>query len=230
MTTPAQHPHSNDTPRPPHAAGAQRQAFRFNRFILASASPRRSFLLGQLGLGGFGIETADVQEHEDPHSCPQEMVRHNARIKAEAVARSHRDSLVLGADTTVALEDEVLNKPADMQDARAMLRKLSGRTHTVYTGVCLISEPDALHEVHHVTSRVTFRTLDDDAIDAYFQIVNPLDKAGAYGIQEGRERIIAALEGSLENVMGLPIQFLQQRWQELGCLARLQQLHPSHAR
>lgn len=206
------------------ANGATRP-FTFDRLILASASPRRSFLLGELGLSGFGIEVAGVEEHEDPHSCPQQMVRHNARIKAEAISHKHPRSLVLGADTTVALEGEALNKPADLAEARTMLHKLSGRTHTVYTGVCLISPADALHEVHHVASAVTFRTLDDDAIDAYFRLVNPLDKAGAYGIQEGRELIIDHLQGSLENVMGLPIQFLCERWHALGCLQRLRQLH-----
>lgn len=199
--------------------------FAFDRLILASASPRRSFLLGELGLRGFGVEVADVEEHEDPHSCPQQMVRHNARIKAEAVSRRHPLSLVLGADTTVALEGEVLNKPADLEQAREMLHKLSGRTHTVYTGICLISAIDALHEVHHVTSSVTFRTLEDTVIDSYFRLVNPLDKAGAYGIQEGRELIIDRLEGSLENVMGLPIQFLNEHWYTLGCLQRLHHLH-----
>lgn len=217
MTTPAFSSHTSARP------------FSFDRLVLASASPRRCFLLEQLGLGGFTVETANVEEHEDPRSCPQEMVRHNARIKAQAVSDRLPQSLVLGADTTVALADEVLNKPANLQEARGMLHKLSGRTHTVYTGVCLISPADALHEVHHVTSAVTFRPLDDAAIDAYFRLVNPLDKAGAYGIQEGRELIIDRLEGSLENVMGLPIQFLKQRWETLGCLPRLQQLHPRNA-
>lgn len=203
--------------------------FLFDKLILASASPRRSLLLAQLGLGGFTVEVAQVTEDEDPASCPRQMVCHNAQIKAEAISHKHPRSLVLGADTTVALEGEVLNKPDDLSAARAMLHKLSNRTHTVYTGVCLISPADSLHEVHYVTSKVTFRPLDDEAIDAYFRLVNPLDKAGAYGIQEGRELIIERLEGSLENVMGLPIQFLAQRLRQLGCLEHLQKLHPPDA-
>lgn len=232
MSTPvspeqAGQPAAAHTPPATPASPAAGHDYRFSRLVLASASPRRRYLLEQLGLGGFDVLAADVQEHEDPHSCPRQMVRHNAQIKAEWISRRHPDTLVLGSDTTVALEDEVLNKPADMDEARAMLRKLAGRTHTVYTGVCLLSPADNLSELHHVTSEVTFKPLSAEDIDAYFRIVNPLDKAGAYGIQEGKERIIAGLDGSLENVMGLPIQFLQTRWEQLGCWQRLLSLHPA---
>ncbi|MEO0795114.1 MAG: nucleoside triphosphate pyrophosphatase [Verrucomicrobiota bacterium] len=183
--------------------------------MLASASPRRSFLLGTIGVG-FDVCPANVEEHEEPDSCPRETVLHNARIKAEHVAKQFPDQLILGSDTTVALDEEVLHKPADLDEARAMLAKLSARTHTVYTGICLIAQSGGIDEAHFVTSKVTFRELDSAQIGAYFDIVNPLDKAGAYGIQEGRELIIDHVDGSINNVMGLPTEFLQERFAALG--------------
>jgi septum formation protein len=121
---------------------------------------------------------------------------------------------VLAADTTVALGNEVLNKPCDLAAARAMLRKLSGRTHTVYTGVCLWRRPAGPEISHCETSEVTFRALDDSVITQYFELVNPLDKAGAYGIQEGRELILEHYTGSLSNIMGLPVEWLAARLHE----------------
>ena len=104
--------------------------------ILASASPRRKQLLAELGLT-FDVIVADVTEHEDPTTNPRTMVAHNAALKADWVARAHPEALVLGADTTVFIDDRVLNKPANLTEARVMLRRLAGRTHTVFTGVSL---------------------------------------------------------------------------------------------
>lgn len=195
-------------------------AFAPMRLILASASPRRRELLDRAGLPHL-VVPADVTEHEDPASCPDAMVRHNAALKARAVAASHPGDLVLAADTTVALGDTVLNKPADLAEARAMLRKLSGRTHTVYTGVTLRIAAEGFEETHVVTCGVTFRELDEATITRYFALVNPLDKAGAYGIQEGRELIIARHDEPLANIMGLPVEFVRARLDALGLLARL---------
>jgi septum formation protein len=132
-------------------------------------------------------------------------VLHNARLKGDAVATRHPDRPVLSADTTVALDGHVLNKPVDMADARRMLRQLAGRTHTVYTAVALQQRSTGWLREACEESRVTFRPLDDAVIDRYFAIVNPLDKAGAYGIQEGRDLIIECWDGSLTNIMGLPV-------------------------
>ena len=187
---------------------------------LASASPRRKHLLKQLRLR-FVVCPAQVEEHEDPASCPQETVLHNARIKAAHVSARQPEALVLGSDTVVALDDEVLHKPVDMDAARAMLARLAGRTHTVYTSICLLGPAIGIDECHAVTSDVTFKPLDTAAIDAYFSLVNPLDKAGAYGIQEGKEMIIAGLEGSLNNVMGLPTEFLENLLDRLNLLDTL---------
>ena len=177
--------------------------------ILASASPRRKELLGQLGVK-FEVVVAGVTEHEDPTTDPRTMVAHNAALKADWVAERHPDAFVLGADTTVFIDQTVLNKPADLTEARAMLKRLSGRTHTVFTGVALRRRRDGVKVDEGVSSQVTFRAFDDAVIDAYFGVVNPLDKAGAYGIQEGRELIIAGWEGSFTNIMGLPMEATKQ--------------------
>ncbi len=186
------------------------------RLILASASPRRKELLRQLGLS-FEVQVAQVTEHEDPHSDPRTMVAHNAALKADWVAQRNPEAWVLGADTTVFIDQRVLNKPADLNEARTMLKKLSGRTHTVFTGVALRG-PGGTRVDRGVDSAVTFKSFDDAVIDRYFTLVNPLDKAGAYGIQEGRELIIAGWEGSFSNIMGLPMEATKQILTEQGLL------------
>jgi septum formation protein len=186
--------------------------------ILASASPRRRELLAQLGVA-FDVMVADVTEHEEETTAPQIMVAHNAALKADWVAARRPDAFVLGADTTVFLDSLVLNKPRDLTEARAMLRRLSGRTHTVFTGVALRHAARGLRIDEGATSAVTFRAFGDEVIDRYFQVVNPLDKAGAYGIQEGRELIIERWEGSFTNIMGLPMELTKQILTRVGLLA-----------
>ncbi len=187
------------------------------RFILASASPRRKQLLGELGLS-FDVIVAEVTEHEDPDTDPRHMVTHNAALKAEWVATRHPAAWVLGADTTVFIDNTALNKPADLAEARAMLKRLAGRTHTVFTGVALRNVARNVSLDEGVTSEVTFKAFDDAVIDAYFQVVNPLDKAGAYGIQEGRELIIEGWRGSFSNIMGLPMEATKQILSGCGLL------------
>lgn len=183
-------------------------------FILASASPRRRELLAKAGFA-FETRVANVVEDEDPDGDPRAAVAHNARIKALAVARENPDALVLGADTTVAFGGKVFNKPANFDEARTMLKTLGGNTHTVYTGVCLARERDGLLEESVHACRVTFKPIDDALAELYFKIVNPLDKAGAYGIQEGRELIIASYDEPLSNIMGLPVENIAARLREL---------------
>jgi len=161
---------------------------------------------------------APVVEHEEATAEPRAMVLHNAALKAAWVCARRPGALVLAADTTVALDGEVLNKPRDLAEARAMLRKLSGRTHTVYTGVCLWRRPGGPEISHCETSAVTFRALNDATITRYFALVNPLDKAGAYGIQEGRELILENYTGSLSNIMGLPVEWLAAQLYALALL------------
>jgi septum formation protein len=201
--------------------GVQSSAFAARagaRLILASASPRRKELLGQLGIP-FEIVVADVTEHEEETTNPRVMVAHNAALKADWVAERHPDAWVLGADTTVFLDSVVLNKPRDLADARAMLKRLAGRTHVVFTGVALRRRTSGVRIDEGVTSEVTFKPFNDAVIDAYFKIVNPLDKAGAYGIQEGRELIIERWNGSFTNIMGLPMEATKQILTQVGLLA-----------
>ena len=171
--------------------------------VLASSSPRRRELLAQAGIV-FEVIASPAEEIHDPSMRPDLLCELNAQLKAAAVAELRPDARVIGSDTLVFIDDMPLGKPADLSEARGMLRRLSGRTHQVCTGVCII-EPDGETKCFHGLTDVTFLTLDDAAIDAYFSQVNPLDKAGAYGIQEYGEQIIADICGSFDNVMGLPV-------------------------
>jgi septum formation protein len=187
----------------------------FRQFILASGSPRRTELLTEAGIP-HRVVVSKVTENEDPKSDPHDLVLHNARIKAEAVAKLYPQALVLGADTTVELGNRVLNKPADLNESREMLRSLSGRQHTVHTGVCLICKELNINECHDVTAWVRFKLLDDDVITRYQKLTNTLDKAGAYGIQQGKEIIIDSYQEPISTIMGLPIEFILKRLKELG--------------
>lgn len=171
--------------------------------ILASASPRRRELLAGLG-ARFDVVVANVTEHEEPTLDPRVMVARNSALKADAVAALHPRAWVLGADTTVFIDGHALNKPADLDAARAMLRRLSGRAHTVFTGVALRHAARGVREDMGVASEVEFRALSDADIEEYLRLVHVLDKAGAYAIQEHGERIVASRRGSLSNIIGLP--------------------------
>jgi septum formation protein len=175
------------------------------RLILASASPRRRELLAQLGVP-FEVVVADITEHEESSTDPRVMVAHNAALKAEWIAERHPDALVLGADTTVFIDNHALNKPRDVSEARAMLRRLSGRTHTVFTGLAVRRQRDGLRIDQGVASDVTFKLLDDATIDTYLARVHTLDKAGGYAIQEHGELIVAGYTGSFTNIVGLPLE------------------------
>jgi septum formation protein len=184
------------------------------KLILASASPRRRELLERIGLR-FEICPADVEEAIHSAHGPAGMVAANAALKAAALSPLHPEALVLGSDTTVALGDEVLNKPVHMDEARAMLQRLSGRSHTVFTAVALYWAGGDLKEAFTESSEVRFKNFGGEVIERYFEQVNPLDKAGGYGIQQARELIIDSVEGSVENVMGLPVQALERKLAEL---------------
>ena len=188
------------------------------RLILASASPRRRRLLTELG-ATFDVVVAEVVEHEEESTDPRVMVAHNAALKADWVAARHPEAFVLGADTTVFLDGAALNKPRDLDDARAMLRRLSGRTHTVFTGLALRRVASGLREDEGVASEVTFKSLEVATIEAYVRSVNTLDKAGAYAIQEHGELIVAGYSGSLTNIVGLPIETTKQILTRWGLLA-----------
>ncbi len=188
------------------------------RLILASASPRRRELLGQLGVA-FEVVVAEVTEHEDPTTDPRTMVAHNAALKADWVAVRNPNAVVLGADTTVFLDGTALNKPANGAEARAMLRRLSGRTHTVFTGIAVRGLAGGEKIDEGVASEVEFKEIDEKTIEAYLARVQTLDKAGGYGIQDHPELIVAGYRGSLSNIVGLPIETTKQILTRCGLLA-----------
>lgn len=194
--------------------------------ILASASPRRKELLAQLGVT-FRVEVARVTEHEDSATDPRAMVAHNAALKADWVAAVHPEAIVLGADTTVFIDGAALNKPVDLAEARAMLRRLSGRTHTVFTGLAVRCTATELRIDEGVATDVTFKPLDDATIDAYLARVNPLDKAGGYGVQEHGDMIVAGHRGSFTNIVGLPLEATKQILTRIGLLGSVSTSHPS---
>ena len=187
------------------------------RLILASASPRRRELLAQLGVP-FVVMPAEVIEHEAADAEPRAMVLHNAALKADWVAARHPDATVLGADTTVVVDKMVLNKPADGAEARAMLRLLSGSTHTVFTGLAVRRVCDGLRLDCGVASEVTFKVLTDTIIEEYLAKVHTLDKAGGYAIQEETDLIVAGYTGQLTNIIGLPLEETKQLLTTAGLL------------
>ena len=173
------------------------------RLVLASASPRRRDLLGGVGFEVI-IRPADVEELTGGLS-PRDLVLANAEMKALSVAAVTPGDLVLGADTIVVLDGEILGKPRDLAHAAEMLARLGGRVHEVLTGVCLL-RGGAVSRCSFVEStRVSFRALDERIIADYLAEIDPLDKAGAYAAQEDQGRLIEQIEGSLENVIGLPV-------------------------
>jgi septum formation protein len=175
------------------------------RLILASASPRRLRLLREAGFDPVA-QPADVDETPLPDETPVAHVQRLAQAKAAAVAVAHPDAAVLGADTVVVMDGIIFGKPADLADARATLRRLAGRSHQVLTGVCLFRPAPADPEVWVSRTDVHFRVLTDNEIEAYVQLVDPLDKAGSYGIQEHGEMIVDHIEGPFSNVVGLPVE------------------------
>lgn len=177
--------------------------------ILASQSPRRKELLRQI-LPEFDVVASQATELMDATLGPRRLCELNAGRKAEEVARRHPGHLVLGADTLVFLDDQPLGKPADLAEARRTLRRLAGRVHEVITGVCLIHREGARRQVFSSASRVRFRAFDDAVIGEYLAQVEVLDKAGAYAIQEKGSLLVEAVEGSVSNVIGLPVEDLRR--------------------
>jgi septum formation protein len=170
--------------------------------ILASASPRRSALLREAGYV-FDIDPAHVDESALGGESARAYVLRVAADKARAVYARHPHDIVLAADTTVVVDGEMLGKPADDDDARAMLRRLSGRTHQVLTGVVLAAPGRESSDV--VTTEVRFRVMTDAEVEWYVASGEPHDKAGAYGVQGLAARFVEAVEGSYSNVVGLPV-------------------------
>ena len=183
--------------------------------ILASQSPRRRELLGQMGLKGFKILSPEVDEHVEGNPDPASLVEQLSLRKASAVAqRADEDDLIIAADTVVVLDGAVLGKPADEREAFAMLSALSGNRHYVYTGVTVLRGGQTL--TAHECTTVTFREVEPHEISSYIATGEPMDKAGAYGIQGLGALLIQRIEGDYYNVMGLPVYRLGRMLAELG--------------
>ena len=182
-------------------------------FILASQSPRRRELLAMLGLE-FEIFTADIDETMDPALSAEQAVAAVCERKARAVGEGHPGRLIVAADTIVVVDETILGKPHCEDEARQMLHSLSGRSHRVMTGFCLWR--DGACETHVETTKLWFRDLSDGEIDAYVATGSPMDKAGAYGIQDQAAVFVQRLEGDYYNVMGLPLCALTQALRKWG--------------
>jgi nucleoside triphosphate pyrophosphatase len=185
--------------------------------ILASVSPRRAELLRELGRE-FRVVSSEVPEIHHDQLTAREISQINAYRKARAVAKRFPDALVLGADTLVCLETTLFGKPATREHAVQMLEQLQGRTHEVITAICLLHLRNHRQRIFVDATAVTFRELDEAKIRRYLARVNPLDKAGAYAIQEAGDMVVERISGSYANVVGLPVEKLRQElraWEAL---------------
>jgi septum formation protein len=190
--------------------------------VLASASPRRSELLRNAGIT-FTVQPAHVDERMLAGEAPEEYAKRLAREKAQAVSQQRPGETVLGADTIVVVDSQVLEKPRDQADAARMLRLLSGRSHRVITGVCVIkavssseSQVSSLEDVRAATTEVWMRNLSEEEIKEYVASGEPMDKAGAYAIQGTASRWIWKIVGCYFNVVGLPVPLVYRMLQELS--------------
>jgi septum formation protein len=185
--------------------------------ILASSSPRRRELLAEAGVE-FEIVAPHVDETPDMTISPEENARIIAERKAEAVSSTRRDKLIIAADTMVVLDGEMIGKPVDEADAIQMLTKLSGRKHKVVTGVAMIHAERGVLWSGVETSYTLFRVIPQDAIIAYVKSGEPMDKAGAYSVQGRAGEWIEGFEGSVSNIIGLPMELLTRALRDLGYL------------
>lgn len=170
--------------------------------ILASSSPRRKELLENLHLS-FQVASSDVEESFDPKLTPPEIVMELAARKAKSIAKGNPEAFVLGSDTVVVIDDEILGKPSDSVEALSMLKRLSGRTHSVYTGVAIVYGEKEVH--FYEKTDVVFWELTDDELNTYINTGEPFDKAGAYGIQGFGSMLVKGIVGDYFSVVGLPV-------------------------
>ncbi len=181
--------------------------------VLASASPRRRELLEQIGLE-FTVVASHVVESDYDSSSPDQLVVELAQAKARWVASSYDDAVVIGADTVVVVEGQVLGKPAHEAEAACMLRRLRGRVHRVYTGVALIDILKKREANGYEITRVFMRNYDDHELNRYVATGEPADKAGGYAIQGLGALLVAGIDGCYTNVVGLPLALLGQMLKE----------------
>lgn len=185
------------------------------RLVLASGSPRRRELLTALGLE-FEVRVSDIEERRAEGEPLDEYVVRLARDKGKAIAQQQRDAWIISADTVVCVGGDLLEKPQSVDEARSMLRQLSGRKHVVYSGVALQHAATGYEDARVVTTTVSFVPLREEQIDWYVKTEEPMDKAGAYAAQGIGAMFIASIEGNYTNVVGLPLSTLTMMMEEAG--------------
>lgn len=183
--------------------------------ILASSSPRRQELLRNLGID-FVVTPSDAEETFDDGLKPAEVVELLAERKAAAVAHLYQTGLVIGSDTIVVVEGEILGKPRDRVEARNMLSRLSGREHSVFSGLAVINANDGQRAIGHVETKVTMRKITDNEIESYIATGEPMDKAGSYAIQGIGSLFVTRIDGDYFSVVGLPIRLLSEYLYRFG--------------
>lgn len=184
-------------------------------FILGSGSPRRRDLLSEAGYR-FTVAPSAAEELHDPGMDVRELTKFNAKLKAEEIAQRFPDAVILAADTLVAIDAQILGKPSNREDALEMIGLLNGRTHQVMTGVCLMRKNSSIHLEHCEVTDVVFKSLSEEELEGYHQLINPLDKAGAYAAQEHGGVIIEKTNGSWSNVVGLPMEAVKPMLEEFS--------------
>jgi len=177
-----------------------------SKIVLASQSPRRVELLKEIS-SQFEVAPSSIEEVLDPGLRPEENAQNLARAKAESIAPSFPDCWVIGADTLVTLDHEIFGKPEDKEDAKRILKKLSGREHTVVTGICVVGPEKSLDKA--VVSQIKIKPLTDQEIEDYIATGEPMDKAGAYAIQGKGSFMVRSFSGSRNNIIGLPLDELK---------------------
>lgn len=183
------------------------------KIILASGSPRRKELLEKAGVS-FEVVVSEYEEDMTLPLPPDGLVKHLSRGKAETVAKTHTDAIIISADTIVVYGDTVLGKPHTSRRAREMLRLLSGKQHSVFTGFTIILENEKKTISRAVESKVFFKNLSDEEINEYVATGEPLEKAGAYAVQMLGQKFIQKIEGDITNIIGLPINEVIKELQE----------------
>ena len=193
------------------------QELKKHKIILASQSPRRRELLSNLGLN-FEVIPANLEEKADSYSSFGELVMELARQKAEHIAKDHPGRIIVASDTIVVIDNRVLNKPLDRNDAADMLATLAGRQHQVYTSLYIIDGPNSRMVADYSVTDVFFSSLSAEEIERYLDTGEPFDKAGAYGIQGFGSKLVEKISGCFFSVMGFPVALFARRMKELGYL------------
>lgn len=184
--------------------------------ILASNSPRRIYLLKQMGID-FKVVSPNVEEEGNGEKrSPVEVVKKNAIMKVQKVAEDYRNAIIIGADTVVVIDGEIIGKPTNEKDARRILRKLKGRYHFVFSGIAVMETPEDKLLVSVVRSKVKMRDYSEEEIERYIATGEPMDKAGAYGIQGKGALLVEKIEGDYYNIVGLPLVRLNSLLNRLG--------------